>query len=527
MPGLRDYQAETVSAAREAIKTYDRVCVQGPTGSGKSVVISAILKAAMDKGNVCWVTIPRKELIRQQSAHLSKWGVPHGFIDSGHKESKVYKCFVVSRETVLRRLGKIKQPPALILFDEAHIALEAQKKIIEAVGGRVKVLGFTATPEPLGRSMTVVYQHCVYGPSISYLTQAGFLSPIRYFAPPLEGADTLHWKMGEVKEDELEALMKKHAVYGKAAEYYKKYGGGRKALVFCRNIKASQEIASEFRAAGIRAESIDGSMGMNKRKTLVDALVSGRLDAITSAELFCYGVDIPAVEYIALMRPTQSKAIYFQQVGRGMRIAEGKKDCLVFDHVNNISRFQDPRYPGVPQFSVPDLAWDFEGKRRKAKREAGPPPEVRLCPYVAFEICTKKIRCPECERYRPAENDGPPLIDSIPLQERRALADTHIITAAEKREVQDDVIKYAEIARTAADDDSYDRAVGKLVELAKKLGYSVFWVYWRVTEYKLAVDARLLHSIARVCGYKSGWCFYRAKELKKQIEEKAKAEAAS
>ncbi|MDR0709732.1 MAG: DEAD/DEAH box helicase family protein, partial [Spirochaetaceae bacterium] len=226
MPGLRDYQGATVDAAREAIKFYDRVCVQGPTGSGKSVIISAILKSAMEKGNVCWVVIPRKELIRQQSAHLVKWGIKHGFIDAAHKESRAYKCFVVSRETVMRRIGKIKQPPALILFDEAHIALDAQKKIIDAVG-KVKVLGFTATPEPLGRSMTAVYETCVYGPPITYLTQAGYLCHIRYFAPPLEGAEALHWKMGEVKEDELEALMKKHAVYGKAAEYYKNHGAGR------------------------------------------------------------------------------------------------------------------------------------------------------------------------------------------------------------------------------------------------------------------------------------------------------------
>jgi superfamily II DNA or RNA helicase len=326
--------------------------------------------------------------------------------------------------------------------------------------------------------------------------------------------------MGDVKEDELEALMKKHAIYGKAAKYYREYGKGRRALVFCRDIKASREIAAEFRSAGIRAESIDGGMGTAKRKTLVDALVSGRIEAITSAELFCYGIDIPTVEYIALMRPTQSKAIYFQQVGRGMRVSEGKKDCLVFDHVNNISRFQDPRYPGIPLFSVPDLSWDFTGCKRKEKQKA-PPAEVRLCPYRAFEICVKSIRCPQCERYRPQEKDGPPVIESIPLEERHAEGEPHIITAAEKREIQDSVIKYTEIARQAADDDSYDRAIKALCGIATQLGYNYFWVYHRVCEKEFVVDVRLLSAIARAKGFKKAWVYYKRDELKARMKEKA------
>jgi superfamily II DNA or RNA helicase len=525
MTGLRDYQGAAINAAREALTACDRVCVQGPTGSGKSVVISAILKSAMDKGNTCWVVIPRKELIRQQSAHLSKWGVKHGFIDASHKESRAYKCFIVSRETVMRRLGKIKQPPALILFDEAHIALEAQKKIIRAMtetAGKVKVLGFTATPETLVHPMTLVYQTCVYGPPITYLTQAGYLSPVRYFAPPVEGLENLHWRMGEVKEDELEAIMKKHAVYGKAAEYYKRYGQGRRALVFCRDIRASAEIAAEFRAAGVRAESIDGGMGMGKRKFLVDGLVSGRLDVITSAELFCYGIDIPAVEYIALMRPTQSKAIYFQQVGRGMRVSEGKKDCLVFDHVDNISRFQDSRYPGVPLFSVPDLTWNFGGEKKKAKKEALPPPEVRRCPFNAFEICLLSIRCPQCEKYAPAGDEGVPVIESIPLRERRTLAEAHIITEAEKREAQDEVIRYTDIALTAADNDSYERAVAELVKIADRLGHSPLWVYHLVNKNEFVVNVRLINAIGKAKGYKPGWAYHVRDELKAILNTEGK-----
>jgi superfamily II DNA or RNA helicase len=526
MSGLRDYQSALVEETREAVKKYHRVFVQSPTGSGKTVVMSAIIESAFQKNRRVWLIVPRHELLKQSSAHLSKWGVKHGFIDAAHKESRAYRVHIVSRDTLLRRLDKVKEWPDIMLVDEGHLAIDAQKKIIRAAGERadkeVYVIALSATPERMdGRGLNEIYEHLIMGPPLTYLTQAGYLSPIRYFAPPLEGAEALHWRHGEADEDELEALMKKHAVYGKAAEYYKNYGEGRRALVFCRNIKASAETASEFRAAGIRAESIDGGMGTGKRKTLVDGLVSGRLEVIMSAELFCDGIDIPTVEYIALMRPTQSKAVYFQQVGRGMRVSEGKRDCMVFDHVNNISRFQDSRYPGVPLFSVPDLSWDFDGWKKKGKREKQPPAEVRLCPFNSFEICVKTIRCPECERYVPAEKDGPQVIESIPLQERRAPGDPHIITAAEKREAQDDIIRYTEIARTAADDESYDRAVKALCDLAEKLGYSPMWVYHRINTNEYVVNVRTLSAICRAKGYKSGWVHFKREELKKQMKERA------
>jgi superfamily II DNA or RNA helicase len=525
MAGLRDYQADLVTETREAVKLYHRVFVQSPTGSGKSVIMAAIIGSAFKKERRIWLFVPRHELLRQSSAHLSKWGVPHGFIDASHKESRIFRVHIVSKDTAMRRLEKVKVWPDIIIFDEGHLYIDAQKKIIQAAErGSEKppyVLGWSATPERMdGRGLTEVYEHLVMGPPLTYLTQAGYLSPVRYFAPPLEGAEELHWRMGDVNEDELEALMKKHTVYGKAAKYYREYGKGRRALVFCRDIKASREIAAEFRAAGIRAESIDGGMGTTKRQMLVNGLVSGKIEAITSAELFCYGIDIPTVEYIALMRPTQSKAIYFQQVGRGMRVSEGKKDCLVFDHVNNVSRFQDPRYPGIPLFSVPDLSWDFAGKKRGAKKNA-PQAEVRRCPYQAFEICTKSIRCPQCERYKPQEKDGPTVIESIPLQERRREAEPHIITEAEKREVQDEVLRHTETARTAADDDSYDKAIKSLCDIAARLGYNYFWVYHRVCEKEFVVDVRLLASIARAKGFKQAWVYYKRDELKARMREKA------
>jgi hypothetical protein len=204
-----------------------------------------------------------------------------------------------------------------------------------------------------------------------------------------------------------------------------------------------------------------------------------------------------------------------------MRVAEGKQNCLVFDHVDNISRFQDSRYPGAPLFSVPDLAWDFEGRKKKSKGEKEAPAEVRRCPYNAFEICVLSIRCPQCEKYAPAGDDGVPVIESIPLQERLAPAEAHIITAAEKREAQDDVIRYAELADAAADDDSYERAVRALCGIAEKLGYSPMWVYHLVNKNDFVVNVRLINAIGKAKEYKPGWAYYAREKIKERMKEKA------
>ncbi|GHT66432.1 hypothetical protein FACS1894110_10130 [Spirochaetia bacterium] len=524
MGRLRDTQQQIVDESRELLKKNDRIVIQSPTGSGKSIIISEIIKLSVANGNRCWVCVPRLELLAQQSAHLTKWGVSHNTISATSKESNAFMVHVVSRDTIIRRLDKIKNKPRLLIIDEAHLGLDIQKRIIEAIendGYKVKVCGFTATPELLsGRGLTEVYQGIVYGASIPYLTECGFLSPLRYFAPPLSGSEDLHWSKGEADATELEKLLAEHNVYGDCIKYYRKYGKGRRALGFCRSVDASEKTAAEFRAAGFKAESIDGKMTVKKRKMLIDALADKKIDVLTSCMITAYGLDLPAVDYLFMLRPTLSKALYFQMVGRGMRFSPGKNDCIVFDHVDNVKNFQDPRYPGVPLFYIPDLTWNFEGtdKRRVNKKEI---PEIRLCPNDGYAVCMKACPCRECELYVPRGENEPELIESIPLSERNKEPEQYIITDAEKQEYQDAVIKYVEIARTAADEDGLDKAIRKMLELAEKLGNKPMWVYHIVNKQKHVIDVRILYSMCRVKGWKIGYAWVMKNQLKqgKAIEE--------
>ena len=531
MTGLRDYQKEAVDAVRAKLYSEGKrsAVLQLATGSGKTVIVSAICKAVQENGKRAWFVVPRKELVQQSKGHFERWGIQFGLIDAAHRESRAYKAHIISLQTLMRRLDKIKEFPDIVFFDEAHLNYNAQKKIIGALPATSKIIGVTATPQRSdNQSLSALYDGIVYGASIPYLTQCGFLAPLKYFAPPTEGVKALKFKStGEVDQGELDKLLTERAIYGRAADYYERLaklpdGSYRRAVGFCAGVNASQKQAAEFRARGFVAEHIDGTMPERKQRALLDGLANGQVQVLCSADLLLYGWDSPSVSYGFLLRRTKSKALYFQIVGRILRAAEGKADALFVDHTATVDLHTDPAHPGVPPFYLDHVGWNFSSEG-KGKKPSAPAPEARLCPCDNFQVCLKSIRCTECEMHAPTGGEGE-IIESVPLQERAAVASPHAITPAEKREFQDAVIAHVRAAKEAEDDESYDRAVLELCKIAEALKYRILWVYWQLSSQKYTVNTRALYSIARAKGYKPYWAKMEAERIRAQIEETAEAE---
>jgi len=387
-----------------------------------------------------------------------------------------------------------------------------------------RFVGLTATPSRMdGRGLGTLYDDITYGASIPYLTQCGFLSPLKYYAPPTEGVKALKFRStGEVDNNELDKLLTDRAIYGKAVDYYQKLaklpdGAYRRGVGFCAGIRAAEKQAAEFRERGFRAECVHGKMPEKKQRALIDGLADGRIQVLCSADLLLYGWDSPKVSYGFLLRRTKSKALYFQIVGRILRIADGKPDAIFVDHTATVDLHTDPAYPGVPPFYLDHVDWNFHGKDKGKEKNKTPPPEVRLCPYDSFMVCVKKIRCPECEKYAPTDDEK--IIESVPLQERTAEIAVQPVTLAEKREIQDAVIRCVREAHEAQDDDAYDKAVKMLCDIADKLNYRPMWVYHRLTDNKYTINTRAIHSIARAKGYKPYWAKIEADRIRKQLEE--------
>jgi DNA repair protein RadD len=512
---LRPYQSEIVRQAREALRQHRSAMVQLGTGGGKTVIFSHITESAFGRRKRVWEVVPRNELLRQSSEELLAFKVPHAMIAAGKQESRAYRIHVVSLETLKRRLkaGKIINPPDLMIIDEAHIQLDGQKLLFESFPD-TKILGFTATPERLdGRGLgkteiagTVqgLYDSLIEGPSIRDMIEMGYLSPMRYFCPPIPGLDTVHRKGTEYDANELDALFQKRAVYGKAIDHYRKYADRRPALVYCRSVKAAEETATRFREAGYRFESIDGRMSDKKRKSLIDGLKDGRLHGLTSCELVTYGLNVPRVEVIIMLRPTLSKALYMQMIGRGLRTYPDKESCLVLDHVGNLREHGHP---------LQDQHWQFWGvlKKKRAKGESAA--VMKLCPKC-FLYYEGTGSCPNCGESAEAkkrkdleevdgrlvEIKGPVALKDRPYEERREFEDRIAADKAAFAEAQE----RGEIDYGPIED---------LCKVADELGRSVMWVYHSLNAMEYAVNVPLLTAIKDVKGYKNGWVWFKRKEL--------------
>ena len=151
---LRDYQSQDIAELRPLVAGHRSVLHQLPTGAGKTAEVSEIVKLASAKNGeaVIWFVVPRNELLQQASEHFARWGIVHGHIKAGREESRAYRVQVVSKDTLLRRMDRVKSWPDLLIFDEAHLYYDAQLAIIERAAnqkGGLRVIGITATPERL------------------------------------------------------------------------------------------------------------------------------------------------------------------------------------------------------------------------------------------------------------------------------------------------------------------------------------------------------------------------------------------
>lgn len=503
---LRDYQTDAIQALRDSLKNNRSSCLAMPTGSGKTATFVSITERAFKRQHRIWIIVPRNELMTQASEHLTKYNTPHGKIAAGKNESRAYRVHLVSKDTLTRRWDRIKHWPDLVIIDECHLNLTFQINLIGRLPAHTKIIGFSATPERLdGRGLSTtaggVYDALVHGPTIQDLVERGYLTNVRYFCPPVEGLDTLHRKGTEFDADELDLLLKKRAIYGKAIEHYRRYADKKPTLVYCRSVKSAYDTAHRFRDAGYRFECIEGNMDYGKRKILIDGLSSGKLHGLTSVDITTYGLDIPRVECIIMLRPTLSRALYSQMIGRGLRPYTGKKECVILDHVNNLVEHGHP---------LGHHDWRFDGIEKQSVRKGTSADTLRLCEkcFLYYEGST----CPNCGNTNtPKPQEGLEEVDGrlveiqpVPMQERppeqQRVYQERINEAVDKCEKQID-----------------SGAVGTLLKVAEDLDRSPMWVYWLLSDNMRAVNIPLLYEIARQKGYKSGWVWYKRKDIEKKL----------
>jgi len=383
---LRPYQQAAIDGARAAYKAGNRaVLFQLPTGGGKTVTASTVVRGAAQRGNGTWWLTHRRELADQASQTFHGLGIPHGTIRAGHISDPTALVQVASIQTIARRLGSLPAPE-LIVFDEAHHIGASQWQQIFDAYPRARILGLTATPWRLdGQGLGTWFGQMVSGPTVAELIEAKSLSPYRLFAPATPDLTGVKTAAGDYQRGALAKAMDKPAIVGDAIGHYQRLCAGKRAVAFAAGVDNSKHIAAQFCAAGVPAEHVDGSMPGEARDAAVDRFRRGETLILSNADLFGEGFDVPAIEAAILLRPTKSLSLYLQQVGRALRPFEGKTEAIILDHAGN------SLVHGLPD---DEREWDLEDRERRKKATASEVP-VRQCEECFF-VYRPAPRCPQC-----------------------------------------------------------------------------------------------------------------------------------
>lgn len=361
---LRADQADAVQAVGDAYRAgYHRVILMAATGYGKTHVACALMALALLLGQRVIFLAPRRELVWQCSERLDSMGLVYGKVhgvymaDADAREiMEAYMSLpivVASKDTLISRRGRRSAFPQadMVLVDEAHLSTSQSwlKLLNHYADEGAFVLGLTATPaRTSGKGLGELYELIVETPDVGELMAMGILSSARYFAPSkiLPDVSKVPIYRGDYAERKLSEAVNKPLYIGDVLMHWQRLAADRQTIIFCVDVAHAKAVAQEFKSHGINTAQIDAKTPLDERKQIMADFRSGDIRVISNVDIFTYGIDVPAVSCIVLLRPTKSIVRHMQSIGRGLRVSPGKDFCLVLDHsgtVLTLGRAEDQR----------------------------------------------------------------------------------------------------------------------------------------------------------------------------------------
>jgi DNA repair protein RadD len=380
---LHQFQQHAVAEIEQHIaEGRSRLLLVAPTGSGKTVIASELIRRWIAQYRRVLFLAHRREIIVQTSAKLTANGVRHGIIMSGADSRPMESVQVASIDTLhVRgvRSNAMALPPAdLLIFDEAHRARGRTRENLLSLYPNAALLGMTATPcRGDGRGLGNLFDVMIEAPQIAELIIGGFLVKSRVYAPVREDiAKGVRTEKGDYVVGQLEQRMNTEALVGDVVVDWFKHGERRRTVCFAVGVNHSVHIRNEFIKAGVRAEHLDGNTPVTEREAILARLGTGETEVVTNCMVLTEGWDCPPVGCCVLARPTKQMGLYRQMIGRVLRPADGKPDAVILDHSGAVHRH------GLPEDHV---EWELDVDRRAAtpaheNRKAGTEPALRECP---------------------------------------------------------------------------------------------------------------------------------------------------
>lgn len=364
---LFDYQEDMKSRIEKALCLHRSVMAQMPTGTGKTYLLTAVIDSfvrANPKAKV-WIVAHRRELVSQIDETVRKF---HSY--SSATSFLLSSVKAMSIQWLMRHYDEIEEDPGLIVIDEAHHALAKTYKEMWERFPKAKFLGLTATPCRLnGKGFTDLFDVLVQSWGVPEFISKGRLATYDFVSIKSDGVtqrliDSLQKRGadGDYQNKEMDMLLNKKPSIERLYRSLEEFGKDRKGIVYAINISHAQKITKLYQEHGVKAIAIDSKTPATERQQDIEAFKKGDIQVLVNVDIFSEGFDCPDVEFVQLARPTLSLAKYLQMVGRGLRVAKGKKNCVIIDNVG-LYRV----------FGLPSQVWNwnamFEGKLKVGKKK--------------------------------------------------------------------------------------------------------------------------------------------------------------
>jgi DNA repair protein RadD len=353
MKALRPYQAQAIDALYRYWQRGRgmRPLLEVPTGAGKSLIIAHVARDVVEAGGTVLVLAHRRELVAQNAAELGEaWPTaPIGIYSAGLRRREVSAVTFANVQSIYRhgsRLGRID----LVVVDEAHMIprrSDAQYGTLLAALGEtypdMRMVGLTATPYRLDSGRLdqgegAIFDGLAYSIGVAGLVDSGFLSPVVSRAGARKiSTEGVRRRGGEWVASELQSAAMADELPEAIAADIVAHGEGRRGwMVFSSGVAHAERLAELLRGHGVSVGVVTGET--KDRDEILSRFRAQELRALVNCDVLTTGFNAPHVDLIALARATESTSLYVQIVGRGMRLYEGKENCLLLDYGSNVQR---------------------------------------------------------------------------------------------------------------------------------------------------------------------------------------------